>query len=131
MLDETGAAGVMIGRAAFGYPWIFRETRALLEHGAAVQPATPRERLETCMRQLRLLSEQVGEGVAVREMRKHVAWYVKGLPRSSAVRESANRMQSAEEVETLLADFLLRLETGAVEADEVTAEEAWSEPVGA
>ena len=129
MLDETGAAGVMIGRAAFGYPWIFRETRALLERGEPALPATPRERLETCLRQLRLLAEQVGETVAVREMRKHVAWYVKGLPRSAAVRESANRMQTAAEIESLLSAFLLHLEDGG-EVESLT-EEACGEPVGA
>ena len=129
MLDETGAAGVMIGRAAFGNPWIFRETRALLERGEIVPQASPRERLETCVRQLHLLAEQVGESVAVREMRKHVAWYVKGLPRAAAVKESANRAVAAEEIEVLLAAFLARLESDG-ELSPAEAEEAWSEPVG-
>ena len=136
MLEETGAAGVMIGRAAFGNPWIFRETRALLERGESVPRATPRERLETCLRKLRLLADLVGEPVAVREMRKHVAWYVKGLPRAAAVKERAVRAQSAEEIETLLGSFLSRLEAGSEEWGDgesriEAAEEAWSEPVGA
>jgi len=126
MLEETGAAGVMIGRGAFGNPWIFRETRALLDHGVTVPAATPRERMEGCLRQLGLLSEGVGESVAVREMRKHVAWYLKGLPRAAVVKESANRATTAAEIEELLLSYLHRLESG--EGSRV--EEAWSEPVG-
>jgi len=128
MLEETGAAGVMIGRGAFGNPWIFREVRALLDHGRTVAPATPRERMETCLRQLGLLAAVIGEPVAVREMRKHVAWYLKGLPRAAAVKEGANRATSRPEIETLLREFLGRLEGGA--SDVHPTEEAWSEPVG-
>jgi tRNA-dihydrouridine synthase B len=132
MLEETGAAGVMIGRAAFGNPWIFRETRALLDHGRTVAPATPRERMEGCLRQLGLLASVVGEPVAVREMRKHVAWYLKRLRGAAAVRESANRATVAAEIEALLLGYLERLESGAgVSAGEHRpAEETWSEPVG-
>jgi nifR3 family TIM-barrel protein len=126
LLAETGAAGVMIGRGAFGNPWIFREVRAWLDHGRAVRPATPRERMEGCLRQLGLLAEVVGESVAVREMRKHVAWYLKGLPRAAAVRECANRATTAAEIEGLLREFLCRLEAG----ESARTEEAWSEPVG-
>jgi nifR3 family TIM-barrel protein len=126
LLNETGAAGVMIGRAAFGNPWIFRETRALLDHGRVVAPATPRERMEGCLRQLGLLATVVGESVAVREMRKHVAWYLKGLPRAATVKESANRATTAVEIEELLLSYLGRLESG----EGYRVEEAWSEPVG-
>jgi nifR3 family TIM-barrel protein len=110
LLDETGAAGVMIGRAAFGNPWIFRETRALLERGEDLPPPTPRERLTTCLRQLRLLAERRLEVHAVHEMRKHVAWYVKGLPGAGAVRDRANRIESRAELEELLLGYLARLE---------------------
>jgi nifR3 family TIM-barrel protein len=136
LLVETGAAGVMIGRAAFGNPWIFRETRALLDRGETVRPAPARERMEGCLRQLGLLAAEVGESVAVREMRKHVAWYVKGLPRAAAVKESANRSTTAREIEDILMAFLARLESGSAEearspeAAAVFPEEAWSEPVG-
>jgi tRNA-dihydrouridine synthase B len=112
MLDETGAAGVMIGRAAFGNPWIFRETRALLERGEAVPPAGPRERLTTCLRQLALLVAKVGEYRAVREMRKHVAWYTKGLPGAGSVRDLANHAESEAEIEALLLGYLAELEPG-------------------
>jgi tRNA-dihydrouridine synthase B len=132
LLIETGAAGVMIGRAAFGNPWIFRETRALLDHGRTRAPATPGERMEGCLRQLGLLAEVVGEPVAVREMRKHVAWYLKGLPRAAAVKESANRATTAAEIEDLLRSYSRRLEGGEPESARESphpTEEAWSEPV--
>jgi nifR3 family TIM-barrel protein len=112
LLEETGAAGVMIGRAAFGNPWIFRETCALLARGEELPPATPRERLTTCVRHLRLLAERRLEVHAVHEMRKHVAWYVKGLPGASAVRERANHIESGAELEDLLLSYLARLEAG-------------------
>ena len=132
LLNETGAAGVMIGRAAFGNPWIFRETRALMERGETRAPATPRERMEGCLRQLRLLAEVVGEPVAVREMRKHVAWYLKGLPRAAQVKESANKAVTAQEIEVLLGEYLSRLETGDPADRPATpvAEASWMESVG-
>jgi nifR3 family TIM-barrel protein len=117
MLEETGAAGVMIGRAAFGNPWIFRETRALLERGETVAPAGPRERLTTCLRQLRLLVASAGEYKAVREMRKHVAWYTKGLPGAGAIRDRANHAESEAEIETLLLGYLAEREAGAARPD--------------
>lgn len=118
MLEETGAAGVMIGRAAFGNPWIFRQTRALLERGESGPGPTPRERVTTCLRQLRLLAARSNERVAVHEMRKHVAWYVKGLPHAGVVKESANRAESAAEMESFLLQFLERLEAGVESRDE-------------
>jgi tRNA-dihydrouridine synthase B len=110
MLVETGAAGVMIGRAAFGNPWIFRETRALLERGEMLAPAGPRERLTTCLRQLGLLVASAGEYRAVREMRKHVAWYTKGLAGAGSVRDRANHAESVAEIEALLLGYLTELE---------------------
>jgi tRNA-dihydrouridine synthase len=82
--------------------------------------------MEGCLRQLGLLATVVGESVAVREMRKHVAWYLKGLPRAATVKESANRATTAIEIEELLLSYLGRLESG----EGYRVEEAWSEPVG-
>jgi tRNA-dihydrouridine synthase B len=106
MLEDTGAAGVMIGRAAFGNPWIFRETRALLERGEEPRPATVEERVTSCLRQLRLLADRAGEVPAVREMRKHVAWYVKGLPHAGAVKDRANRIERQDDLRALLLAYL-------------------------
>ena len=95
MLETTGCDGVMLGRAAFGDPWIFRRVRAFWERGERLPLPTAAERLEAGLRHLRLLVEWAGPDAATREMRKHVAWYVKraaaqrararaGEPRSDA-----------------------------------------------
>lgn len=109
MLETTGCDGVMLGRAAFGDPWVFRRVRAFWERGERLPLPTAGERLEAGMRHLRLLVECVGPEVATREMRKHVAWYVKGLPHSARVREQVNRTRSAGELVALLHGYLEEL----------------------
>ena len=106
MLRLTGCDGVMLGRAAFGDPWVFRRIRALLERGEDLPPPSAAERLEAGVRHLALLVESVGEEHAAREMRKHVAWYIKGLPHSARVREQVNRARTATELTLLLQDYL-------------------------
>ena len=110
MLDETGCDAVMIGRAAFGDPWIFRQTRALLALGEEIAPATPRERLGALLRQFRLSLTLAPEHAATREIRKHVAWYVKGLPNAAPFKERGQRVESRGELEALVQDFLVELE---------------------
>jgi tRNA-dihydrouridine synthase B len=110
MLRETGCDGVMLGRAAFGDPWVFRRIRALLEDGAEPPPPTAAERLEAGVRHLGMMVEAVGPDAAAREMRKHVAWYIKGLPHSARVREQVNRTRSAAELADLLRAYLGELD---------------------
>lgn len=110
MLDTTGCDGVMMGRAAFGDPWVFRRVRALWERGETLAPPTAAERLEAGVRHLSLLVRSVGEEHAAREMRKHVAWYIKGLPNSAKVREQVNRTRTATELTDLLREYLGTLE---------------------
>ena len=98
LLETTGCDGVMLGRAAFGDPWVFRRARAFLERGERLPHPTVAERLATGMRHLSMMVETVGAEAAAREMRKHVAWYVRGLPRSAQVREEVNRTRSVEEM---------------------------------
>src|SRR5436190_4075313 len=86
MLDSTGCDAVMMGRAAFGDPWVFRRVRAFHERGETLAPPRASERLEAGVRHLGMMVESVGSELAAREMRKHVAWYVRGLPNSARVR---------------------------------------------
>ncbi len=98
MLEETGCDGVMIGRAIEGNPWIFREARVYLETGT-VPPHPALEERETLM--LRHLNEVVGllgENIGVREMRKHLCWYTKGLPGGGEFRERINHLQRVDDV---------------------------------
>jgi len=110
MLRQTGCDGVMLGRAAFGDPWVFRRIRALLEDGVELPPPTAAERLEAGVRHLAMMVESVGPDAAAREMRKHVAWYIKGLPHSARVREQVNRTRSAAELADLLRAYLGELD---------------------
>ena len=110
MMDETGCDAVMIARGALGNPWIFREALALWERtgdcgdGAertktgtqAFVPPTQNERIEMLIRHLDMVIADKGERVAVKEMRKHVAWYTKGMHGATAVRRAVNNVDEAE-----------------------------------
>jgi tRNA-dihydrouridine synthase B len=106
MLEQTGCDGVMLGRAAFGDPWVFRRIRALAERGEALPPPTAAERLEAGVRHLAMMEAAVGPEHAAREMRKHVAWYIRALPNSARVREQVNHTRTAREMAELLHVYL-------------------------
>jgi tRNA-dihydrouridine synthase B len=106
MLETTGCDAVMLGRAAFGDPWIFRRIRALADRGEVLAPPTAQDRLETGIRHLEMLVRSAGETVAAKEMRKHVAWYIKGLPHSARIREQVNHTRDAGELTALLSAYL-------------------------
>lgn len=109
MLRSTGCDGVMLGRAAFGDPWVFKRILALAERGEELPPPTAEERLQAGVRHLGMLVKTAGEAVAAKEMRKHVAWYIKGLPHSHKVREQVNHTRSATEMVELLNAYLSAL----------------------
>jgi tRNA-dihydrouridine synthase B len=86
-LDETGCAGVMVGRRAIDHPWVFREIRAWLDHGDALSPPSPAERFSMCRAHLSANVGARGEYFGVRVTRRHLAGYLKGLPGASALRQ--------------------------------------------
>lgn len=85
-LRETGCAGAMIGRAAIDHPWIFREARAMLDHGRALPPPTFEERIALCRKHLVDNVAARGEPHGVRVTRRHLAGYLRGLPGAAALR---------------------------------------------
>ena len=102
IMRETGCDGVMIGRGAQGNPWIFRELLAYEETGSIPErPGTDQIR-ETMLRHARLQIEFKGNYIGIREMRKHVAWYTKGMQGSAKLRDEINQVESYEELENLL-----------------------------
>jgi len=109
MLLETGCDAVMIGRASLGNPWIFSRTVHYLETGELPPLPEPEEKLHTALRHLDLLVELKGERVAVWEMRKHAAWYLKGLRGAARMRERINQAPALEELRGLLKEFLFSL----------------------
>lgn len=104
MLAQTGCDGVIVGRAAQGNPWVFREIRAALE-GREVLPPTPRERVEMALKHFDLETALHGEKRGLLEMRKHIAWYVSGLRGASGFREKINTMQDGAAVRDALRVF--------------------------
>ncbi len=102
MLEETGCDMVMIARGAQGNPWIFREALSLWKDGIMPEKPTMIERLSIINKQFNMTVEEKGEYVAVREMRKHIAWYLKGVRGSAHVRGEINRLNSFEEIDNLL-----------------------------
>ena len=104
MLDETGCDAVIVGRAAQGNPWIFREIAAAMK-GKEAMPPTPAERVEMAARHFELEQQLYGEKLAVLQMRKHIAWYVHGMKGASRFRERINQMNSAAEVLAALRNY--------------------------
>ncbi len=102
MMRETGCDGVMIGRAAQGNPWIFREVRHYLETGQELPRPSGDEVKEMILRHARLQAEYKGTEVGMREMRKHVAWYTTGFPHSAKLRAEVNAVTTLEELGELL-----------------------------
>ena len=104
MMEETGCAGVAVGRAAQGNPWIFAQIRDALAGRPVTEPATE-DKLAVLMRHARELADLKGEDVAVREMRRHVVCYVKGMPGAARVRTRVNEVVSLAQLGALMTDF--------------------------
>lgn len=98
LLKETGCDGVMVGRAAQGNPFIFREITEYLETGVIPPKPTPAQVRATIERHARMQMEEKGEYTGVREMRKHLSWYTAGYPNSAKYRQMINGMETMEEL---------------------------------
>ncbi|BAU26165.1 tRNA-U20-dihydrouridine synthase [Aneurinibacillus soli] len=110
MIEETGCDGVMIGRAALGNPWMLYRTIEYLTKGELPPDPTPREKVEIALLHLDRLIKVKGEKVAVLEMRKHAAWYLKGLPASAQIRDEVNVQETRDGMAKLLLSYLERVE---------------------
>lgn len=103
MLKYTGCDAVMIGRAAEGNPWIFKRILRYMETGELLPEPSPSEKIAMALRHARMLIEYKGEYVGVREMRKHISWYMKGVRGAAELRCRINSAESMESLESLLA----------------------------
>lgn len=102
MFEYTGVDGIMIGRGILGEPWKINDIIQELTTGQKPQEKTPMEKLKIIKEHIELEMIEKGEYVGVREMRKHICWYLKNLPNSSQVRQTINMLESKDEViETL------------------------------
>lgn len=102
ILRQTGCDGIMVGRAARGNPWIFRQIGAYLQDGT-VLPAPEKEEIRaTILRHAKLQLAYKGEYTGIREMRKHVSWYTAGMPDSARLRRTVNMVESFAALEELV-----------------------------
>jgi tRNA-dihydrouridine synthase B len=120
MMDETGCNGVMVGRAIQGYPWIFREARQYLETGLAPAHPSSAERQAIMLRHLNDMVKLLGENVGVREMRKHLCWYTKGLPGAADFRTTINHLATAQEVRQEIEGYFESLQGSVVISSQAT-----------
>ena len=112
VLEATGADAVMIGRAAQGRPWIFREVAHYLAHGTLLPEPTPLEVRDILVGHLEALYAFYGEVPGVRIARKHLGWYAKDRPENAAFRHVVNRAETAAEQMRLTRDYFDALEAG-------------------
>jgi tRNA-dihydrouridine synthase B len=102
MIVQSGCDHIMVGRGVLGKPWLLKHIKHYLETGELLPEPSLRERLAVALDHLKLKIELQGEERAVREMRSHLAWYLKGVPNSSKVRAAMNQVSTYEDVEALL-----------------------------
>jgi tRNA-dihydrouridine synthase B len=112
VLAYTGADAVMIGRAAQGRPWIFREIAHYLTTGEKLAPPSPRDVRDILLGHLEDLYSFYGEQQGLRIARKHLGWYAKDRPENAAFRAVANRAESAAEQQRLTREYFDALEAG-------------------
>jgi nifR3 family TIM-barrel protein len=108
MLEQTKCDALMIGRAAQGNPWIFKQVAYYLETGKVLEEPSASEKVNMAIRHSNMLISFKGEYIGIREMRKHIAWYTKGLPGSSELRGKINLIETIADMEILLKEYLLK-----------------------
>lgn len=110
MLDQTGVDGVMIGRAALGNPWMLYRTIQYLTKGELPPDPSPQEKIRIAVLHLDRLTALKGEAVAVKEMRKHLAWYLKGLHGAARIKDAIMEQTKRDAMVQLLTDFIETLD---------------------
>ena len=107
MFEYTGVDGIMIGRGTFGNPWIFERIKHYLETGEKLPVVTNEEKLQVIKEQIQLELDNKPEVTAIREMRKHIAWYTKNMPNSSEFRCEINKIEDKEQLVKTVEDYFL------------------------
>ena len=105
MLDETGCDAIMIGRAALGNPWIFKQVNEYIENNKVIDLPSPLEKVDMCIKHLKYLEEIKVSKVAVLEIRNHVAWYLKGIKGSNEIKNKIYMTKDIEEIKNILYDY--------------------------
>ena len=106
MLEKTKCDAIMIGRGAQGNPWIFNRINHYMKTGERLPVPTLEEKITTAIRHMNLAVAEHGDYVAVREMRKHIGWYLKGLKNSAKYRDQINKITDYKEVIAMLEEYM-------------------------
>ena len=109
MFEYTGVDGIMIGRGTFGNPWIFERIKYYLETREKLPLVTNEEKLRVIKKQIQLELDNKPEVTAIREMRKHIAWYTKNMPNSSEFRCEINKIEDKEQLMEIVEDYFLKV----------------------
>jgi tRNA-dihydrouridine synthase B len=105
MLDETGCDAVMVARAALGNPWIMGRIHHYLETGQKIPEAAVAEKALVCLEHAEKLCARIGGPFGMKEMRKHIAWYIKGFPRASELRQKINTLETLSQLREALRPY--------------------------
>ena len=105
MFEYTGVDGIMIGRGTFGNPWIFERIKYFLETGEKLPEISKEEKLRVIKKHIELELQEKEEITAIREMRKHIAWYTKNMPNSSEFRNEINKIENKDELIRKVEEF--------------------------
>lgn len=108
MFEYTNCDAVMIGRAAQGNPWIFKRTLHYINTGELLEEPSLQEKVNTALKHLYMLTEYKGEYTGIREMRKHLGWYIKGIKNSAQMRVLINKAETKEEIKDILYSKILK-----------------------
>ena len=102
MFEETGVDGIMIGRGTLGNPWIFKQIEHFLRTGEKLPEISNEEKYNVILEHFELLLKEKGEYTATREIRKHISWYVKGLPNATVIRDKINSVETEKDFKEIL-----------------------------
>ena len=110
MFEYTGVDGIMLGRGTLGRPWLFKQLITYFETGKKLEEPDNKEKLAVILKHINLLVEEKGEKTAIREMRKHIAWYIKNLKNASVIRQKVNTIETKKEVIEYMQEYFNSLE---------------------
>ena len=108
MLELTKCDGIMVGRGTLGNPWILEQIRTYLENGE-IRQVSNEEKIKIIFEHIDLEVKEKGENVGIKEMRKHICYYLKGMPMASEIRNKINKLESKKEVKDTLTEYFKSL----------------------
>lgn len=109
MFEQTGVDGIMIGRAALGNPWIFREIISGEGEDSEIKLISNEDKLNIILKHIDLEIQEKGEITAVKEMRKHISWYIKNCKEASKFRDAVNKIENRQELEACIVEYFKSL----------------------